>query len=171
MADSPFDLSEPPVTFIQQAIDALPSMVSPARGVPFFGRAVGLVINYAPDKAMRCNLDGNPLEVLPKAYRVGEVQLSLDGKRIEPRVLGSGITAGRRSWRPLTRERAQCATLRLHLSSKLLKGARGTGLQSELGRRICHKLASDCAPLEWRTSSALSGSWLQLRTTWSAPIS
>ena len=83
-----FDLSKPPVTFIQQAIDALPSMVSPAGGVPFFGRAVGLVINYAPDKALRCNLDGNPLEVLPKAYRVGEVQLSLGGKRIEPRVLG-----------------------------------------------------------------------------------
>ena len=83
-----FDLSRPPVTFIQQAIDALPSMVSPAGGVPFFGRAVGLIINYAPDKALRCNLDGNPLEVLPKAYRVGEVQLSLGGKRIEPRVLG-----------------------------------------------------------------------------------
>jgi len=88
MADIPFDLSEPPVTFIQQAIDALPSMVSPARGVPFFGRAVGLVINYAPDKALRCNLDGNPLEVLPKAYRIAEVQLSLGGKGIEPRVLG-----------------------------------------------------------------------------------
>jgi len=79
---------KPPITFIQQAIDALPSMVSPAGGVPFFGRAVGLVINYATNKALRCNLDGNPLEVLPKAYRVGEVQLSLGGKRIEPRVLG-----------------------------------------------------------------------------------
>ena len=79
---------KPPITFIQQAIDALPSMVSPAGGVPFFGRAVGLVINYATNKALRCNLDGNPLEVLPKAFRVGEVQLSLGGKGIEPRVLG-----------------------------------------------------------------------------------
>ena len=84
-----FDLSKPPITFVQQAIDALPSLVSPAGGVPFFGRAVGLIINYTLDKALRCNLDGDPLEVVPKAYRVGEVQLSLGGKRIEPRVLGS----------------------------------------------------------------------------------
>ena len=34
-----FDLSKPPITFVQQAIDALPSMLSPAGGVPFFGAA------------------------------------------------------------------------------------------------------------------------------------
>ena len=53
----------------------------------FFGEALGLIINYSPDRAVRCDLDGNPLEVLPKAYRIGEVQLSIGGKRVEPRVM------------------------------------------------------------------------------------
>ena len=90
----PCDLSKPPITFIQQAIAALPRRHEDGRRyVMFFGEALGLIINYSPDRAVRCDLDGNPLEVLPKAYRIGEVQLSIGGERVEPcvmaRILGA----------------------------------------------------------------------------------
>ncbi|QGY01579.1 hypothetical protein MMSR116_06420 [Methylobacterium mesophilicum SR1.6/6] len=92
----PLDLTQSPVTFIQQALDALPQQTvagsDGGRGVLFFGEAFGLIINYAPDAALRCSLKGEPLEVLDKAYRLGEVRLSFGGGALEPsavsRVLG-----------------------------------------------------------------------------------
>jgi hypothetical protein len=57
--------------------------------VTFFGEALGLIINYSPEKALRCDLDGRPLEVLEKAYRPGEVTLSIDGRPVSPRVMAS----------------------------------------------------------------------------------
>src|SRR4051812_22820527 len=92
----PFDLSQSPVTFIQQAVDAVPENTMPrsdgGRHVMFFGKALGLIINYSPDSALRCDLDGKPLEALHKAYRPGEVRLSFGGAPISPaavsRVLG-----------------------------------------------------------------------------------
>ena len=58
----------------------------------FFGKALGLIINYSPDAALRCDLDGKPLEVLDKAYRPGEVRLSFGGPPLSSaavsRVLG-----------------------------------------------------------------------------------
>jgi hypothetical protein len=90
----PFDLSKPPLTFIQQAVAGLPEKHENGRRyVPFFGEALGFIVNYAPDQALRCDLDGEPLEVLPKAYRIGEVQLWIGKKRVEPefmaRLLGA----------------------------------------------------------------------------------
>ena len=49
------------------------------RHVMFFGKALGHIINYSPDSALRCDLDGKPLEVLTKAYRRGKVRLSFGG--------------------------------------------------------------------------------------------
>ncbi|MER2266525.1 hypothetical protein [Methylobacterium oxalidis] len=92
----PLDLSRPPVTYVQQAVDALPEKTiacsDGGRAVMFFGRALGLIINHSPDAALRCDLRGNPLEVLEKAYRPGEVRLSFGGPPLSPtavsRVLG-----------------------------------------------------------------------------------
>jgi hypothetical protein len=92
----PFDPFLSPVTYIQQAVDAVPENTMPrsdgGRHVMFFGKALGLIINYSPDSALRCDLDGKPLEVLTKAYRLGEVRLSFGGAPISPatvsRVLG-----------------------------------------------------------------------------------
>jgi hypothetical protein len=80
-----FDTSKPPITFVQQALEALPTHV------PFFGRPLGLIVNYSPDQAVRCDLDGRPLEVLPKAYRPGEVVLSCGGRPVLPRVIGGPV--------------------------------------------------------------------------------
>ena len=86
-----FDLSKSPITFIQQVLEALPRRAplgrNDERGVMFFGRVLCFVVNYSPDEAVRCDLDGRPLEVLTKAYRPGEVTVHLGGRRVEPRVM------------------------------------------------------------------------------------
>jgi hypothetical protein len=70
------DDSKPPITFVQQALAALPDKLRSGndgrRYVTFFGAALGFIVNYTPDKALRCSLSGEPLEILPKAYRPGE---------------------------------------------------------------------------------------------------
>ena len=86
-----FDLSRPPITFVQQALEALPNRVNLGqdgkRYVTFFGEALGVIVNYAPDNAIRCDLEGRALEVLERAYRPGEVGLSIGGRPVEPRVI------------------------------------------------------------------------------------
>lgn len=87
----PLDVSQPPITFIGQALAALPTRTrlgpTGLRGVWFFGRVLGIVVNFTLDHAVRFDLEGMPLEVLPTAYRPGEVILSLGGRLIEPAVM------------------------------------------------------------------------------------
>jgi hypothetical protein len=87
----PFDVSKPPITYIRQALEALPEKAhikrDGKRSVPFFGEALGIVINYSPDRAVRCDLEGRPLEILSRAHRPGQIRLSLGGKPVEPRAI------------------------------------------------------------------------------------
>jgi hypothetical protein len=93
-----FDTSKPPFTFVHQALVGLPkkarkSEVDGRWHVMFFGEVLGFIINYSPEKALRYDLEGQPLEVLPKAYRPGDITLSIGGKSYSPtvvaRVLGT----------------------------------------------------------------------------------
>jgi hypothetical protein len=81
----PFDLSQPPLTFVGQAVAGWPRKApvgaNGRRYVPFFGEPLGLIINYSPDRALRCNLEGNPVEWLSAAYRVGQIDLTLGGRK------------------------------------------------------------------------------------------
>jgi hypothetical protein len=81
-----FDLSQPPITFVGQAVAGLPSKApvgaNGRRYVPFFGEPLGLIINYSPDRALHCDLEGDPIEWLAVAYRVGQIELTL-GSRIK----------------------------------------------------------------------------------------
>jgi hypothetical protein len=83
------DHSQPPITFVQQVLSALPEKLRPTLAarpcVPFFGRALGFIINYSPSKALRCSLTGQPLEVLAKAYRPGEIELCIRTRRVPRR--------------------------------------------------------------------------------------
>jgi len=45
------------------------------RGLPGFGLVTGFVINHTPEHAVRFDLDGNPVEILDKAYRRGRVYM------------------------------------------------------------------------------------------------
>ncbi|MFD0935425.1 hypothetical protein ACFQ12_09545 [Methylobacterium trifolii] len=87
----PFDLSRPPITFVKQALNALTKQTTKradgGRRVMFFGKALGIIINYTPDAALRCDLEGTPLEVLNKAYRISEVRLSFGGAPLTPAVV------------------------------------------------------------------------------------
>ena len=86
-----FDLTRPPITFVQQAVAALPEKIRPGTDgrqyVTFFGEALRFIVNYSPDQALRCDLKGNPLEVLPKAYRPGQVMVSVGGCPVSPSVV------------------------------------------------------------------------------------
>ena len=55
----------------------------PEGGVPAFGRIVGVVINYAPNRAMRFDPEGRALELLPNACRVGTTTFMAKGKPLD----------------------------------------------------------------------------------------
>jgi hypothetical protein len=50
--------------------------------LPAFGRPIGFVVNYSPDHAVCFDLDGNALEVLSKAHRVGHATFHLKGSSV-----------------------------------------------------------------------------------------
>jgi hypothetical protein len=77
------DLSEPTSTFVQQALAALPGKLNLGKDgrltVPFFGYALGFIVNYSPGQAVRYDMKGNAVENLSKAVRPGEAWFSLKG--------------------------------------------------------------------------------------------
>lgn len=76
------DFSEPhrPLRFILEALAAVrgPLMASP------FGRAVGFVINYRADYAVRFDLSANPLEIYDRPWRAGRAMAGLGGTDLAP---------------------------------------------------------------------------------------
>jgi hypothetical protein len=82
-----FDLSESPTTYIQQALDGLRHKLQrwklqgwKSDQIPTFGRPESVIVNYATDRAVRFDLDGNAIEIFDRAYRLGESSFSI-GKR------------------------------------------------------------------------------------------
>ena len=63
--------------------------------VPFHGKTIGFVINYTPDRAVRFDIRGNPIELLPVAYIPGKVQIEISGRRMSAAEL-AGIFGGGR---------------------------------------------------------------------------
>ena len=47
--------------------------------LPCFGRPVSVIVNYTPDRAVRFDLKGQPVEVLDRAHRIGEAQFFFKG--------------------------------------------------------------------------------------------
>jgi hypothetical protein len=72
------DCSRPSVTFATQAL----SVVRKTPEVRFFGPTTGFIVNYSPDRAVRFDLDGNSVEMLPRAYSPGDVELQIGRRRI-----------------------------------------------------------------------------------------
>ena len=90
----PLDLSNPPVTFAVQA--AVFAKKTPRTA--FHGPTTGFIINYTPNCAVRFDIDGNPVEEFERAYRPGEVELFLRGRKVPAeslaKVMGVGANAG-----------------------------------------------------------------------------
>ena len=64
-----FDTSLPEATFVQQALAKLPEQTIA------FGRPTGVTVNYAPDRAIRYDLKGDPIETFTAAIRCGKAYL------------------------------------------------------------------------------------------------
>lgn len=60
------DTSLPEETYVHQALAKLPEKTIA------FGRPIGVTVNYAPDRAVRYNLRGDPIEILTEAIRCGK---------------------------------------------------------------------------------------------------
>ncbi len=87
----PFDLSRPSATFVNQAVAGLkrktPVVSISRRYVPFFGAPTGIVINYSPDLALHCDLDGHPIQWLSAAYRIGQIELTVGSRVQDPKTM------------------------------------------------------------------------------------
>jgi hypothetical protein len=77
-----FDLKQGPESYITQALNGVREKLARWKSdqIPTFGQPTGLVVNYTPDWAIRFDPEGNAVEVLNRAYRIGEASLSI-GKR------------------------------------------------------------------------------------------
>lgn len=60
------DASRAPVTFVSQVLPRLPE------GIPGFGRTVGFVIHYTPDRSVRFDRQGSPVSVGDGAKVAGD---------------------------------------------------------------------------------------------------
>jgi hypothetical protein len=80
----PLDLSQPPVTYADQAL----TIVRKTPSVQFFGRTTGFIVNYTPDHAVRFDCEGRPLETLMRAYRPGEATVCLRRRPVSAEALG-----------------------------------------------------------------------------------
>jgi hypothetical protein len=49
-----------------------------------FGAAIGFIVNYTPDFAVKYSLGGLPQQIFDSAYRVGDATLLVKGKPIPP---------------------------------------------------------------------------------------
>jgi hypothetical protein len=89
-----FDLTAAPVTFVKQSLDGLRQKLARWRRsgeLPAFGRPVGIIVNYSPDRAIRFDLEGNPVALFDRAYRPGDVALSIGGRAISQAEIGALI--------------------------------------------------------------------------------
>jgi hypothetical protein len=88
-----FDLTAAPITLVTQSLDGLRQRLARWHGsLPAFGRPVGIIVNYSPDRAVRFDLQGNPIELFDRAYRAGEVVLSIGGRAVSQADLAAIIS-------------------------------------------------------------------------------
>jgi hypothetical protein len=85
----PLDLSQPPVTFMPQAL----TVVRRTPTVTFFGPTKGFVVNYTPDRAVQFDTDGNVIASFDNAYRPGEVEFFIGKQKLpETWLVGGSIS-------------------------------------------------------------------------------
>jgi hypothetical protein len=83
----PLDQSQPSVTYAEQAF----AVVRKTPFVHFFGRTTGFIVNYTPDHAVRFDCEGHPVEKLTRAYRPGEVAVTLGRRPVSVAAFGKAL--------------------------------------------------------------------------------
>lgn len=91
-----FDLTTGRSSYIHQALNGIGQKLAEwkCRTLPAFGRPTGVVVNYTPDRAVVFNLEGKALEILPRAYRLDDIQLMVGGRHVSPEILDKIISRG-----------------------------------------------------------------------------
>lgn len=69
------ELTRSPVTFARQA----GVVARRTRSVLFFGTVIGFWVNYCPDRAVKYDLNENPIEIRDRAYWLGETYVRFGG--------------------------------------------------------------------------------------------
>lgn len=99
----PFDLSQSRITFTRQAVAGLARKArvgaNGRKCVPFFGEPLGLIVNYTPDRALHCDLEGNPIGWLSAAYRIGHIELTIGSRTKSPRPVAHVLGVQRDAFR------------------------------------------------------------------------
>jgi hypothetical protein len=83
----PLDFSQPPVTYAGQAL----AVARETPFVQFFGKTTGFIVNYTADHAVRFDREGQPVETLARAYRPGEVTVSLGRRPVSAEAFGKAL--------------------------------------------------------------------------------
>ncbi len=80
-----FDPGTTAITYLGQTLRAAKQR-SPIR---FYGNAVGVVVNYSPDEALRFDMQGIPVEILPTAHQGETLSVSIRGKVVSSKTLAA----------------------------------------------------------------------------------
>ncbi len=92
------DSSRPAVTFAEQAL----AVVRKTPTITFFGPTIGFIVNYSPDRGVRFDLEGNPVEVLSRAYSPTQIELQVGRRRISSGSFGRIMGLSRQEPDPIS---------------------------------------------------------------------
>ena len=83
-----FDLDGERESYIKKVLEEVERRLAKWNGmIPAFGRPTGLIVNYAPNFAVRFDLRGTPQEIFGEAYRIAQTYLLLKERSIPPGAL------------------------------------------------------------------------------------
>jgi hypothetical protein len=76
----PLDASKPRTTFIHQALREMRKRLARFETtdiIPFFGKVTGIVVNYGQNRAVRFDVSGQAIELLPHAVQACDGLLNI----------------------------------------------------------------------------------------------
>jgi hypothetical protein len=90
-----FDPASVPVSYVKQAVSGIRQKLAEFRSesgrisetLPAFGCPIGVIVNYTPNRAVRFDLNGDALEILPRAHRPADPYIALRRRLVRPATL------------------------------------------------------------------------------------
>jgi hypothetical protein len=78
-----FDLDREGESYVKKSLEGVERRVAKWNGtIPAFGRPTGLIVNYAPNFAVRFDLRGTSQEIFGEVYQIGQASLLSKGRSI-----------------------------------------------------------------------------------------
>ena len=87
-----FDPASAPVSYVKQAVSGIRQKLAKFSSetgripetLPAFGCPIGVIVNYTPNLAVRFDLNGEALAILPRAHRPVEPYIALRRRPVRP---------------------------------------------------------------------------------------